>query len=183
MRRLARAGLIAACCAASSCTPAGRDRIVFKASSSSAPSEPTVRGLEVFGEELARATDGRIVVEVYPNNALGNEREVIELTILGAVEIACPANAPLATFSPELLVFVAHDRDVGVVVAVETRGRTRGVRGAAAGPHPGRGQCRVAPQPDDRLVGSRPFGDFTSRTSTTFMAIIVIPSWRSQGLF
>ena len=64
-----------------------------------------MRGLEVFGEELARATDGRIVVDVYANNALGSEREVIELTILGAVELACPANAPLATFTPELLVF------------------------------------------------------------------------------
>jgi tripartite ATP-independent transporter DctP family solute receptor len=79
--------------------------LVLKASSSSAPNEPTVRGLEVFGEELAAATNGRIVVEIYPNNALGNEREVIELAILGAIEVACPANAPLATFSSELLVF------------------------------------------------------------------------------
>lgn len=85
---------------------AERDSVlVLKASSSSAPNEPTVRGLEVFGEELARETDGRIVVDVYPNSALGSEREVIELTILGAVELACPSNAPLATFAPELLVF------------------------------------------------------------------------------
>ena len=101
----ARVLLIAACLVAASCRPDRGAVRVFKASSSSAPNEPTVRGLEVFGRELAAATNGRLVVDVYPNNALGNEREVIELTIIGAVEVACPANAPLATFSPELLVF------------------------------------------------------------------------------
>ena len=44
-------------------------------------------------------------VEVYPNNALGNEREVIELVIIGAVELASPSNAPLATFAQEMLIF------------------------------------------------------------------------------
>lgn len=78
---------------------------VIKASSSSAPNEPSVRALEVFGEEVAARSGGRLRVEVYPNNALGNEREVIELAILGAVELTSPSNAPLATFAPELLVF------------------------------------------------------------------------------
>jgi len=97
--------VVALCLAVSGCGFDESSVLVLKASSSSAPNEPTVRGLEVFGDELAKATNGRIVVDVYSNNALGSEREVIELTILGAVELACPANAPLATFAPELLVF------------------------------------------------------------------------------
>ena len=79
--------------------------LVIRASSSSAADEPMVRGLERFGEELAAETGGRIRVEVYPNNALGNERDVLELAILGAVELTAPSNAPLATFVPEMLVF------------------------------------------------------------------------------
>lgn len=79
--------------------------LVIKASSSSAVNEPTVKALQLFGEEVAARTAGRIRVEVYPNNGLGNEREVVELTILGAVELTCPSNAPLATFVPELMVF------------------------------------------------------------------------------
>ncbi len=79
--------------------------LVIRASSSSAAGEPVVVGLERFGEELAATTDGRIRVEVYPNNALGNERDVLELAILGAVELTAPSNAPLATFVPEMLVF------------------------------------------------------------------------------
>ncbi len=105
MTRRAHALLVAVCFAGAGCGSERDAVLVLKASSSSAPNEPTVRGLEVFGEELARATNGRIVVNVYPNSALGSEREVIELTILGAVELACPSNAPLATFAPELLVF------------------------------------------------------------------------------
>ena len=95
----------AACLALAGCGAATDGVLILKASSSSAPNEPTVQGLEVFAEELALSTHGRIVVDVYPNSALGSEREVVELTILGAVELACPANAPLATFAPELLVF------------------------------------------------------------------------------
>jgi tripartite ATP-independent transporter DctP family solute receptor len=67
--------------------------------------EPSVRALESFGRDLAARSKGRFRVEVYPNNALGNEREVIELAIIGAVELTCPSNAPLATFVPELLIF------------------------------------------------------------------------------
>ncbi len=80
-------------------------KLIIKASSSSAVNEPAVKGLEVFGEEMSRRESGGIQVEVYPNSALGSEREVVELTIIGAVELTCPSNAPLATFVPELMVF------------------------------------------------------------------------------
>ena len=87
------------------CGPPEGRRITIKASTSTAANEPAVKGLEVFAREVAAATNGRIAVEIYPNNALGNERDVIELAIIGAVELTTPSNAPLATFAPELLVF------------------------------------------------------------------------------
>ena len=87
------------------CRPPEERGITIKASASAAANEPAVKGLEVFAREVAAATDGRIGVEIYPNNALGNERDVIELTIIGAVELTTPSNAPLATFVPEMLVF------------------------------------------------------------------------------
>ena len=97
---------LAAAALAWGCGAAGdQRRITIRASSSSAANEPMVVGLERFGRELEEATGGRIRVEVYPNNALGNERDVLELTILGAVQLTAPSNAPLATFVPEMLVF------------------------------------------------------------------------------
>ncbi len=97
--------LVAAAALFAACGGGDARTITIRASSSSAANEPMVLGLERFGEELAAATDGRIRVEVYPNNALGNERDVLELAILGAVEVTAPSNAPLATFVPEMLVF------------------------------------------------------------------------------
>ena len=99
------AALFAPLVLASACGRGESRQITIRASSSSAANEPMVVGLEHFGRELARATGGRIRVEVYPNNALGNERDVLELVILGAVELTAPSNAPLATFVPEMLVF------------------------------------------------------------------------------
>ena len=97
--------LLAVLVLGAACAPPEERRITIKASTSTAANEPAVKGLEVFEREVAAATNGRIAVEIYPNNALGNERDVIELAIIGAVELTTPSNAPLATFAPELLVF------------------------------------------------------------------------------
>lgn len=96
---------------ASSAPPVPR---VLRASASAAEGEPQALALRRFAEEVERRTDGRIRVPVYPSSALGDEREVIELVILGAAQAACPANSPLATFAPELgvldLPFLFDDR-------------------------------------------------------------------------
>ena len=106
LRCLPALGVLISSLLVGSCSSDRDDRtIVIKASSSSAANEPSVRAMEVFGRELATRTNGRMRVEVYPNNALGNEREVIELVIIGAVELASPSNAPLATFAQEMLIF------------------------------------------------------------------------------
>lgn len=97
--------VLAALLGLAACGAPDPHRITIKASTSTAANEPAVKGLEVFAAEIGAATGGRIGVEIYPNNALGNERDVIELTIIGAVELTTPSNAPLATFAPELLVF------------------------------------------------------------------------------
>lgn len=101
--RVAFSVVLLAAGAGVTCTTSEPARIVIKASSSSAASEPVPLGLRRFGEELAARAEDRFAVEVYPNNSLGSEREVIELTIVGAVEMVCPSNAPLTTFVPELM--------------------------------------------------------------------------------
>lgn len=78
---------------------------IIKASTSSSETEPQVGAYRVFSREIERRIGDAASVEIYANNALGSEREVIEQTILGAVELACPSNAPLTTFVPELSVF------------------------------------------------------------------------------
>lgn len=87
---------------------------LLRASASAAEGEPQALALRRFAEEVERRAEGRVRVAVYPSSALGDEREVIELVVLGAVQAACPANSPLATFAPELgvldLPFLFDDR-------------------------------------------------------------------------
>ena len=118
LRSAAGAGLVAA----SVCLPGvvgcgisgGESGRVLRVSASAAEGEPQTLALRRFAEEIERRTAGELRVEVYPSSALGDEREVIELVVLGAVQAACPANSPLATFAPELLAlelpFLFEDR-------------------------------------------------------------------------
>lgn len=78
---------------------------VWKAGHSAADTEPYQTGMETFAEEVKACTNGELVVEIYPNNQLGNEKEMIEGVLLGTQDIALPSNAVLTNFVPEMKVF------------------------------------------------------------------------------
>jgi TRAP-type C4-dicarboxylate transport system substrate-binding protein len=44
---------------------------------------PTVEAVKFMGEQLAAQTGGELGVKVYPNGALGNERDTIEQLKIG----------------------------------------------------------------------------------------------------
>ena len=54
-----------------------------------------------FQEDLAAKTDGRIKVEIYPNQMLGGDRELIEATQMGNIQATSPSSTPYANFVPE----------------------------------------------------------------------------------
>ena len=111
----------------------------LRVSASAAEGEPQTLALRRFAGEIERRAAGRLRVAVYPSSALGDEREVIELVLLNAVQAACPANSPLATFAPDLLAlelpFLFDDRahlyralDGEVGAALGSALRRRGLR-------------------------------------------------------
>jgi tripartite ATP-independent transporter DctP family solute receptor len=60
---------------------------------------------EEFKEQVEEESDGRIEVEIYANSSLyGSEREIIEATQLGNVEISGAGTPSLAGFAPEFMV-------------------------------------------------------------------------------
>ncbi|WP_163575377.1 TRAP transporter substrate-binding protein [Halomonas faecis] len=63
------------------------------------------QGYELFAEQVAERTDGRITVEVYPDSQLGGEREMIEATQFGDIEMTAPSVGVLANFDKSLEVF------------------------------------------------------------------------------
>ena len=55
-----------------------------------------------FKEKLEKLTNGKMTVQIYPNNALGNEREMAEATMMGTVEMCCvTSDGTLPSWVPE----------------------------------------------------------------------------------
>jgi tripartite ATP-independent transporter DctP family solute receptor len=62
-------------------------KAVFKASDVQPPGYPTVAATESLGKKLEAATDGRLSVRMYPSMQLGGEKETIEQTQIGAIQL------------------------------------------------------------------------------------------------
>jgi tripartite ATP-independent transporter DctP family solute receptor len=62
-------------------------RAVFKASDVQPPGYPTVVAAENIGKKLEAATNGRLSVQMYPSMQLGGEKETLEQTQIGAVQL------------------------------------------------------------------------------------------------
>jgi tripartite ATP-independent transporter DctP family solute receptor len=79
------------------------EKIVLKLSicTPDAADDPYAIGANNFMRLLEEKTNGRVVVNLYPSNQLGSERDVIEGISLGTVEMGLITNAPISGFVPE----------------------------------------------------------------------------------
>jgi tripartite ATP-independent transporter DctP family solute receptor len=69
-------------------TPASaQSKAVFKASDVQPAGYPTVAATESLGKKLAAATNGRLSIQMYPSAQLGGEKETIEQTQIGAIQM------------------------------------------------------------------------------------------------
>jgi tripartite ATP-independent transporter DctP family solute receptor len=62
-------------------------KTVFKASDVQPAGYPTVVATENLGKKLEAATNGRLSVQMYPSMQLGGEKETIEQTQIGAIQM------------------------------------------------------------------------------------------------
>ena len=82
------AGLGAAVASLSPLSPASaQTKMVFKASDVQPAGYPTVVATENLGKKLETATSGRLSVQMYPSMQLGGEKETIEQTQIGAIQL------------------------------------------------------------------------------------------------
>ena len=63
-------------------------RMVLKASDVQPPGYPTVAATENLGKKLSEATQGRLSIQMYPSMQLGGEKETIEQTQIGAIQMS-----------------------------------------------------------------------------------------------
>jgi tripartite ATP-independent transporter DctP family solute receptor len=62
-------------------------------------------GATAFAKQLSEATGGRLVVEQFPNSALGGEVEMLKGVQLGTIDLAFITGAPLPNIIPDVGVF------------------------------------------------------------------------------
>lgn len=77
---------------------------VIKANLSQNVSEPPVKAVELFKKIVEEETNNKVIVEIYPNNQLGELREVIEGLQLGTIQMVNPSSV-MCNFVPELNIF------------------------------------------------------------------------------
>lgn len=80
-------------------TPAAAE--VFRAADTHSDGFPTVEAVEYMGELLSSWTNGRLGVQIFPGRQLGEERDTIEQTIAGVIDINRVNLAPLNGIVPE----------------------------------------------------------------------------------
>jgi len=66
---------------------------------------PTSQALEFMGEKLREWSDNEITIKLYSGGQLGDEKDTLEITILGGIDLARINITPLNSIVPETNVF------------------------------------------------------------------------------
>ena len=107
-----RAALLALCIAMmalslSACGGSGADSgdiIKLKMAVADAASSAQAAGARAIAEEVEKATNGRVQIEVMAGGTLGGERDTVELAMLGGIDIVTCANSVLTQWIPEMAI-------------------------------------------------------------------------------
>jgi len=76
----------------------------IRAHYTNSPGEPQVMGAELFKEIVEEKTNGKVKVEIYPNNQLGESMEVLGSVQDGTIQMA-NTTGPMVNFVPEVKIF------------------------------------------------------------------------------
>lgn len=68
-------------------------------------SQPVKDALKYIGKAVEEKTNGEVVVQYFPDGQLGGERELVEMTQVGAIDITKVSSGLLESFSPYYGVF------------------------------------------------------------------------------
>jgi tripartite ATP-independent transporter DctP family solute receptor len=85
-------------------TPTGRAR-VLRLGHSLNRDHPVHKGMEFMAADLLGRSDGRLRIDLYPDEQLGPERELIEGLQMGSLAMTKVSTAPLEDFSPQMKIF------------------------------------------------------------------------------
>ncbi len=78
------------------------DDLVLRAGFSTSSSDPRVVATELFKEEVEKATEGRIKIEIYTDGELGGDSELISGIVNGDVDITASSAGNFANYDPNV---------------------------------------------------------------------------------
>ena len=104
-RTFLSAAIVAATGLAGALPLAASAQTVLKASDVHPVGYPNVVAVENMGKKLEAATNGRYKLQMFPGGVLGSEKEVVEQTQIGAVQIARISLGVLGPVVPDVNVF------------------------------------------------------------------------------
>jgi len=81
--------------------PVNAQEVVLRFGHNSAIDYPYQDALEYLANECAEKTNGELIIEIYPNAQLGDQRQMIEGLQLGTVDGCCTAATDFSQFVPE----------------------------------------------------------------------------------
>lgn len=127
---LAVSALVLCACNA---VPAAADNVVIKMGMVDPDGSNFHKGGLAIAEEVEKATNGRVTIQVFAGGQLGNERDMYEGAQMGTIDMFAASNAVLTSFIPEMAVLdmpfmfnsadEAHrviDGKVGEMIAAKT---------------------------------------------------------------
>lgn len=88
-----------------SCTPAEQAVTTLRLGHGLDTSHPVHRAMESMAESVARDSQGRLRLEIYPSEQLGSEREMLELLQIGSLDLTKTSASVLENFAPAFRVF------------------------------------------------------------------------------
>lgn len=111
-KRILRTAVLALCTAVlalslSACGGSGTDSgdiIKLKMAVADADSSAQAAGARALAEEVEKATNGCVQIEVMAGGTLGGERDTVELAMLGGIDIVTCANSVLTQWIPEMAI-------------------------------------------------------------------------------
>jgi len=82
-----------------------KDTKVLKLGFNQPENHPQYQAMEEFSEKFYEETDGAYKIEIYPNELLGAQREVLELVQSGTVAMSITPGSLLENLNPDFVVF------------------------------------------------------------------------------
>ncbi len=102
LKGLAATAAIAAAGLAGGCAP--RPEGLLRAVDTHPEGYPTVEAVKYMGRLLSQRSGGRLGIEQFPGAVLGQEKDALEITIFGGIDLNRVSLAPLTSIVPETVV-------------------------------------------------------------------------------